>query len=503
MAPNCEKMACTGEQADHYFCATHRGEISSFEAQSRTIADPCHFPSLFADEVLETNYAAAIKKGAIIAGVTAATLPFAGPIVGGVARVIGGMSGLVGAAATSHGLAILGGGSLASGGFGMAGGAAVGTGALATAAAVRSQAIARNFLDDIGPDFRIIKIRDGADPALLCINGFTSEERDASRTEVQNKRWLDGLGRKFEDRAVYRVLWPSKTLMDWLPEFEKFEAGQLAGASAGEIASNVGKFALSAAKAAGSVALGAASAVTAVDNPWSIALTNSRKTGFLLADIISRCEGRSFTLIGHSLGARVCVFTLRRLAKRASAKPKSSVIDVHLLGGAVDSGDPKFWAPVCQAIKGRCYNYYSRNDKILPSLFRIGTLSPFGAPIGLSPIATDANSQRTLLSKDVSTVVDGHERYHDRLHQILESADALPSLPADEAGCTIAVMHVMTAAQRALSAAEIALSFAAGTDVERRVALALLDLAQRGRLASHDGGETFVLRLIAMPYFSR
>jgi Protein of unknown function (DUF726) len=60
----------------------------------------------------------------------------------------------------------------------------------------------------------------------------------------------------------------------------------------------------------------AAQAVIAIvaGNPWWIAMHKAEKTGILIAETISRCENRSFVLIGHSLGAQVIISALQAFA---------------------------------------------------------------------------------------------------------------------------------------------------------------------------------------------
>lgn len=58
-------------------------------------------------------------------------------------------------------------------------------------------------------------------------------------------------------------------------------------------------------------------------------MINAEKTGAMLAEAISRTEGQTFTLMGHSLGARVIFFALMAL----STKEQKFIKDVVLWSG--------------------------------------------------------------------------------------------------------------------------------------------------------------------------
>src|SRR5690606_25417308 len=94
-------------------------------------------------------------------------------------------------------------------------------------------------------------------------------------------------------------------------------------------------------------------------NPWHRAMVRAQMTGAVLADLLARTQNQEFILIGHSLGCRVLFYALHALSTRAVAPV---VKDVYLLGGAVDKSDQEGWDRVCQAVSGRIYNCYSRQD---------------------------------------------------------------------------------------------------------------------------------------------
>jgi hypothetical protein len=97
-----------------------------------------------------------------------------------------------------------------------------------------------------------------------------------------------------------------------------------------------------------------------------------------------------------------------------------------LLGGAADIGDAGEWRIATDAIEGKCYNYYTKNDGILTWLYQIANLG-LSAPIGLSSLPTSDHTKEKLISIDCSHEVDGHSGYHGRLGRILQVEKTKPA----------------------------------------------------------------------------
>jgi hypothetical protein len=285
----------------------------------------------------------------------------------------------------------------------MAGGTALVTAVGGSLCGTRGWGIAKRYFSEVD-GFAIEKIREGKDPALICIDGFLTEGRDKASD------WLDGLGsgrRPYEGHAVYHVRWESKTLHD-------------VGSSALEALGKQGVgwglryFAQSASGAAARVLPPVAAAVAVAGlagNPWWVAMYKSQQTGMLIAEAIRGCENRSFILLGHSLGARVVVSALHFLATPEMSERSSRIRAVHLLGGAVGRGE----RIATDAIEGKCYNYYTENDGVLTWLYQSANLGQ-GTPIGLSSLHT----KEKMISIDCSHEVDGHCEYHAKLSRILQ-----------------------------------------------------------------------------------
>ncbi len=118
--------------------------------------------------------------------------------------------GLSGAAARSAGLAKIAGGALSTGGGGVAGGMlrlrAVGTSLIAR----QSWQVSNAYFADLVGDLRIDLLKEGRDPALICIDGFLTETGADESTEADANSWLNGLAPHYSGHAIYRVRWPSK-----------------------------------------------------------------------------------------------------------------------------------------------------------------------------------------------------------------------------------------------------------------------------------------------------
>lgn len=167
-APGCTNMARVEDARADHFCATHGGVIGSFQALSAKIKDPTEMVPLL-EQREDRNYVDAVSTAAAVTVAAALALPLAAlvmPAVGGAFGVS--VLGLSGAAAKSAGLAWLGLGSLASGGFGMAGGAVLVTAVGGALGGTLGGVVANRYFSEVS-GFAIEKIRDGKDPALICI----------------------------------------------------------------------------------------------------------------------------------------------------------------------------------------------------------------------------------------------------------------------------------------------------------------------------------------------
>lgn len=366
-APRCPHMAVQGSSTrpTPKYCAEHRHEVPDFERMHERlesfedIADWLKFSKTNIPRVTK------LVAGGAATGVALIPLSFmAAPAVAGALGTYLSGGTLFGAAASSHGLAMLGGGSLAAGGFGMAGGTTVVTatgGALgATLGTVTTSAYVRS-----DKSFAIKKLQDGTGPAVLVVSGFLTEGSDEWGT------WRPMLEVAFPRRPIYRVHWGSKELA----AFSAMLGSGGVKAWAAVIAKEWGKKASKrAARLVGPIGAVLAAA-DVVANPWTVARTRADMTGAALADVLARVDQGPFTLIGHSLGARV----IANAASALGTRGESTVADIHLLGAAM--GRKKDWRMLDASVQGTIYNYWSDRDQVLGKLYRA---AEFGSiPVGL------------------------------------------------------------------------------------------------------------------------
>lgn len=394
--PGCRSMASRGGNRIGIprYCAEHRHETPGFEKATLRISDLSDWASIFTYD--KPNYAKHTRVGLLAAlGVaTVATAGFAAAeaIGGAVGSLVGGYTG---AAATSYGLALLGGGSIASGGLGMVGGTAVITTVGAAIGSGLGLSVANAY---VGTDksFRIEKIRDGSGPTVVLANGFLTERSDSW------ERWKALIDGAYPDAPVYRVYWGAKELAD----LQLLLGSGVAKGAAMRVAT---RSALHATKRAASKLgpVGAPFIVADVAaNPWHTAKNRADQTGVALATVLARVEGGVFTLVGHSLGARVIVRAAQTLGTRAGSP---LLREIHLLGAAVAAGED--WGTLRDGTAGVIVNYHSRRDPVLKYLYT--TAQAGGRAAGLVGLRGTLPGMH---NQDCSRRVERHDGYFAAVH---------------------------------------------------------------------------------------
>ena len=388
---------------DGHYCAVHAGEIANFKHLNDKLDDITKFHRIVERDdvnmVRLTKTAAVVAGGAVVIGPLAY---WAAPAVGG---AVGSFMGLSGAAASNAGLAALGGGALAAGGAGMAGGTVVVSAVGAALGGRMGGVVSNSYFSDID-GFKIRKIRDGSEPALMCIDGFLTQGVDT------DQEWLSNLPESFKDRAVYIVDWEAKRLRDLATMFSVMGVKQ--AVAHGGIKGLVLKASKLAAKRVGPVA-NVLMAADLIDNPWHVARYKAEETGVLLADLIARTE-QKFVLVGHSLGARVIYCCLSALR---TVKDKTWIDSVYLLGGAVNNSVSDKdesginWAGIGRAVDGSVFNCYSTNDDVLKYLYNVSQLFQ-GSSIGRNPV-----NSAEVTNVDVTSVIGGHTEYKKNLKEVI------------------------------------------------------------------------------------
>ena len=152
------------------------------------------------------------------------------------------------------------------------------------------------------------------------------------------------------------------------------------------------------------------------DNAWHHAYTNARKAGILLAKALwSTPVQQRFTLVGHSLGARVVFHALQRLHKlqqqESGAAPR--VRHVVLLGAAQGRRHRYQWQNVGEACSGYVFNCYSKQDQVLRWLYQ-------SANLGMSRPAGRGEVPAPALNIDCTPWVEGHRKWKQSLATIFQ-----------------------------------------------------------------------------------
>lgn len=109
---------------------------------------------------------------------------------------------------------------------------------------------------------------------------------------------------------------------------------------------------------------------------WFAAKQRATDTGLALAEAIKNTpDDETFILAGFSLGARVMATAALTLAEQGIHHKLEAV---YLIGAAISRSDK--WKPITEAVTQGVWNYWSRNDSVLSTLYRIaeGGATPFG-----------------------------------------------------------------------------------------------------------------------------
>lgn len=421
--PGCEHMTkgpastssdgfLTGLAANWHeeFCAEHDGTIASFENLGLQLDDITDYRRLFQGDSWDWATGAKIAAG-VVAGATVVA-PAALLAAPGVASALGGwgllgasstgtaISSLSGAALAKASLAAIGGGTVASGGAGIAGGTVLLSAVGGAVGGIRGGVVANGYFGQID-GFSIRKLSTGKD-RIVFVNGFLQQNE---RNFVD---WSAGLQEDMPGSQMYGVNWESKTLLSL--------GNTLIDSSKSSIESFMALVSTQA-KSANSTKMSPLGWVNILmslaDNPWHTAMAKAGMTGILLAEILSRTSRTPYQLMGHSLGSRVLFYALTNLAIKRRRLAK----DVYLLGGAVDRRSAKDWSKATQAVSGKIYNCYSRNDGVLKYLYQGGN-ALLSDPIGYGPIELD---HPKIVNVDCTEIIGGHMEYKEKLPDILRS----------------------------------------------------------------------------------
>ncbi len=231
--------------------------------------------------------------------------------------------------------------------------------------------------------FAIRKISDGAQHGITFVNGFLSE------AETDTCDWTGSTKQYFEKATCYHLDWEAtRHLKNALPE-------ALASAFVSIANSHI---------------LFAGANIAA---SWHLSMKNAEVAGRLLASAILRTPDWSFTLAGHSLGARVIHFALVELAKHGSKR----IENAYLLGAAVGGGgkDDDCWRQAANAVRGKIFNCFSSEDSTLAMLYR-GANVMVSRPAGYSGIHLE---HAQVINVDCSDFVKAHTLWKSKFGEII------------------------------------------------------------------------------------
>jgi len=202
----------------------------------------------------------------------------------------------------------------------------------------------------------------GKDEAIIIIKGYSTDEHQPHDVaEDYGKRLLDA-GWK---GSIYHLWWDAS---NWTSIATKLSAGGVGAA---------GLAALASASVAAPITFGL---LAGKSYSWSKIKKRAKKTGrdHALNLIKSNVTESKVSLLGHSLGARVCYYTLR-----TSVKSGFMFENVYLLGGAIRRDSNKRWGYVTRAVRGKLINVYNKHDLVL---YGFKALERKQNPCGLKPI---------------------------------------------------------------------------------------------------------------------
>lgn len=153
------------------------------------------------------------------------------------------------------------------------------------------------------------------------------------------------------------------------------------------------------------------------DNAWHQAQANAKKAGRLLADAIMQTPPhQQFTLVGHSLGARVVFYALQYLAEslakyRQDDDSAYKIRHALLLGAAQGRRNRNRWLKVMQACEGKVINCYSTQDTVLRWAYQ-SVHAGMSRPAGLGP------APLPVINIDCSDIVGSHSGWKGVMPQI-------------------------------------------------------------------------------------
>jgi len=222
-------------------------------------------------------------------------------------------------------------------------------------------------IDDDGVTMQQLRMGEGAH--VLVANGFLSQ------SVTGWDRWKRAVTERYPGHPVSRVRWEAQALESLKP----LEAALETGGDPAKLIAEAKRQLLNpieALRAGKRPDLPVPAIVLEAPAKWAAAKHRATDTGKALAEAIKNTpDEQKFILCGFSLGARVMATAALTLAEQGI---HDKLIAVHLVGAAI-SQDPK-WQLMSEAVTEGVWNYWSKNDSVLSTLYRIaeGGATPFG-----------------------------------------------------------------------------------------------------------------------------
>lgn len=253
----------------------------------------------------------------------------------------------------------------------------------------KGMSLAHSYFRDV-QNFDFVPLTENSDSGqhqLIVINGFLSED------DREYADWREALQASDIELPAWVLSWESKRLRQLSHTFTGLGVHSL-------VRRNLR-----------SLPVGLASHVA--DNAWHNAQVNARKAGLFLADAIRQTPDTSYSIIGHSLGARVAFYALQSLADSAEAGAEPAVQNVILMGAAQGRRNQLKWKKAATACSGQLFNCYSNQDGVLRWMYQ-------GINAGMSRPAGLGAAPSPVINLDCSDLIASHTDWKRQLPEVLK-----------------------------------------------------------------------------------